>query len=144
MFPEYSLDILGCALAQIPKLFRLPAVQTRRDGERRIHAHYPGIEVQLRDALEAARRTFLDAHAATLAVIHQNFVQAVRTHIAHDARLGTNEVTVVARIAGAATEAAPGFLHRLLFRERLNHFVLRLAPRLRRQQRLLHAREVRE
>ncbi len=42
---------------------------------------------------------------------------------------GTNQVTVVAGVASAATETASGLLDRLLFRKRLNHFVLRLLAR---------------
>ena len=119
-------------------------MQPRRDGERGIHSHDAGIEVEFGHALEAARRTFLDAHAATFAVVDQNLVEAVRTRRTHDARLGTNQITVVAGVAGAATEAAAGLFDRLLFRERLNHFLLRFAPACRRQHRLLDAREVRE
>ena len=119
-------------------------MQSRRDGERRIHAHDAGIEVEFGNAFQAARWTFLDADAASFAVVDQNFVQAVRPLRTRDARLGTNQVTVVAGVTGAATEAAIRFFDRLLFRERLDHFVLRLCSGLGRQHFLLHAREVRE
>ena len=119
-------------------------MQPRRDCERRVHSHHAGVEVELGHALEAARRTFFDAHAAAFAVVDQNLVQAVRTLRPHDARLGTDQITVVAGVAGAAAEAAAGLLDRLLLRERLNHFLLRSAPAGGRQHRLLHAREVRE
>src|SRR5580700_1741942 len=139
-----DLNVLCCPLAQIFQLFCLPPVKSRRDGERRVHAHDAGFEVEFRHALQAARRTFLDAHTATFAVVDQDFVKAVRTHVAHDARFGTDQITVIAGVAGAAAEAARGLLDGLLFGERLNHFVLRFATAHRRQERLLHAREVRE
>src|SRR5207244_6613618 len=63
---------------------------------------------------------------------------------AHDARLWTDQIAIVARIAGPATEASVGLFDRLLFRERQNHFLLSDAPARRRQHRLLDAREVGE
>src|SRR6266487_1548181 len=109
-----------------------------------IDSYDAGVEVEFRHAFEATRRTFLDAHTAALAVVDQNLIEAVRTYRTHDARLGTNQITIVAGVAGAATETATGLLNRLLFRERLNHFLLRSAPACRWQQRLLDARKVRE
>src|SRR5437899_12639358 len=112
------------------QLVCLPSVQPGRDGERRVHPHDARIEVELGHALEAARRTFLDAHAAAFAVVDQNLIQAVRTHRAHDARLWTDQIAIVARIAGPATEASVGLFDRLLFRELQNYFLLSdaLAP----------------
>ncbi len=72
---------------------------------------------------QAACRALLDTHATSFAVIHQNLIQAVRTDVAHDARLRANEVAIVASIAGAAAEAAAGLFHGLLFRIRLNHLM---------------------
>jgi len=85
----------------MPQLFRLPSVQPRRNGERRIHSHHAGIEVEFGHALEATCRTFLDAYAATFAVVDQNLIETVRTLWTRDAGLGTNEVTVVAGVACA-------------------------------------------
>src|SRR5712692_10682804 len=109
-------------------------MQPRRDGERRVHAH----------AFEAARWTFLDAYAATLAVVDKNLIETVRARWTRDTGLGTDQITVIAGVAGTAAETAAGLLDRLFFRERLNHFLLRLAPAYRRQHGLLDAREVRE
>src|SRR5579863_388645 len=119
-------------------------MQTWRNRECRIHAYYTRIEVEFGHAFEAARRTLFDADAASLAVVDQNLVEAVRPLGPRNARFGADEVAVVAGVTGAATEAAPGFFHRLLFRERLNDFVLRLFARDRVQHVLVDAREVRE
>ena len=119
-------------------------MQARRNGERGIHAHHAGIEVELRNAFQTTGRTFFNAHAAAFAVVDQNLVHAVRPLGTRDAGLGTNQIAVVASVAGTATEAAIGFLDRLLFRERLNHFVLRFRSGFRRQHFLLDAREMRE
>src|SRR5438270_6288372 len=88
------------------ELRRLAPVQTLRDGERRVHAHDAGVEIELGYALETAGRAFLDADAAAFAVVHENLVEAVRAIEPHDARLGAHEIAVVARVAGAAAEAA--------------------------------------
>src|SRR5215470_18267316 len=69
-------DVLG-PLRDRLQLFGLPAVEPLRDRERRVHADDAGVEIQLGHALEAAGRALLDAHAASLAVIHQDLVQAV-------------------------------------------------------------------
>src|SRR5271165_4853848 len=128
----------------MPQLVCLPSVQPGRDGERSVHAHDAGVEIEFRYALEAARRTLLDAHATSFAVVDQNLVHSIRTLGPHDAWLRADEVTVVARITGAATETAAGLLDRLLFRERLNYLILRSTPAGGRQHCLLNAREVRE
>src|ERR1700693_3447827 len=119
---KISLNVFRRSLVQMLQFFRLPSVQPRRDGKGRIHPHYAGLKVEFRDALKAAGGTFLDAYAASLAVVHQNLVEPVRTHIAHDAWLRANQMTVVASVAGAATEAAAGFFHGLFFRVTLDHF----------------------
>src|ERR1700720_2341959 len=137
---NHRLNALRRSLPEIPQLFCLPSVQSWRDGERRIHSHHARIEVEFGHALQAARRTLLDAHATAFAVINQNLIQAVRTNVTYDAGLRTDQVTIVTSVAGAATETATGLFHRLLFRERLNHFVLCFFPGRWRQQRLLNAR----
>src|SRR5580704_829788 len=139
-----GLDILWSAFAQISQLFRLASVQAGRDGECSIHAHHAGIEVQLGHAFKTARRTFFDADAASFTVVDQNFVQSVRPFGTRDARLRTNQITVVAGVAGSATEAAIGLFDCLFFGECLDHFILRLRSRLRRQHFLLYTRKVRE
>src|SRR5208337_3948360 len=142
--PTAMLNLLCRPVPQIHQLLRLPAVQPRRDGECRVHSHDAGIEVEFGHALEAARGTLLDAHAATLAVVDQNLIETVRTRRTHDAWLGADQITVVAGVAGAATETAAGLLDHLFFREPLNHFLLRFASAYRRQQRLPDTGEVRE
>src|SRR5262249_52554872 len=112
--------------------------------EWRDNANYAGVEVELGSAIQTAGRTFLDADAAAFAVVHEDLVETVRPVLPDDARLGTDQVAVVARVAGAAAETTVGFLDRLLFGERLDDLLLRLPPRRRLQQRLLGAREVRE
>src|SRR4030088_2512117 len=118
------LDVFRRVIGHAPKFLRLPSVHPLRDGERRVHAYDAGIEVELRDALEAARRALLDAHATAFAVVDQDLVEAVRAIVADDARLGTDQIAVVARVARAAAEAAGGLFHCLFFAVRLNDFVL--------------------
>src|SRR5207248_3318244 len=110
---------------QRPQLLRLPAVQPLGYRERGIHAHHSGVEVEFGHPFETARGTLLDADAAAFAVVHEDFVETVRSIVADDARLRTDQIAVVARIARAAAEAARGFLHRLLFGVGADHFVLR-------------------
>src|SRR5260370_23942782 len=117
-------------------------MQALRNSEGSIHSNHAAIEVQLWHAFKAACGTFLDADTAALAVVDQNLIEAVRTRGAHDARLGTHEIAVVAGIAGTATETAAGFLDRLLFRVGENHFVLRFAPAHRPDHGVLDARDV--
>ena len=119
-------------------------MQSGRDGESRIHTHDSGIEVEFRNAFQTSCRTFFNAHAATFTVVNQNLVHAVRPLWTRDARLGTNQIAVVASVASTATEAPVGFLDGLLFSERLNHFVLRFCSGFGRQHFLLDAGEVRE
>src|ERR1700751_3962192 len=140
--PTLILNTLRCSVPKMPQLFRLPTMQPRRDREGGIHPDYARIEVELGDAFQAACGTLFDTHAAAFAVIDENLIQAVRTNVAHDARLRTNEVAIVASIAGAAAEAATGLFHSLLFRISLNHLILRFLSSLRRKQSLLNAREV--
>src|SRR4029450_492529 len=102
------------------------------------------MQVQFGDALEAACRTLLDTHAATLAVVDQNLVEAVRPIEANDARFRTHEVAVVAGIARSAAETTIGLLDGLLLAIRLNDLVLRLAPTRRRKQGLGAGREMRK
>src|ERR1700683_2073915 len=139
---KISLNIFRRALVQMLQFFRLPSVQPRRDCERRIHPHYAGLKVEFRYPFKTARGTFLDAHAASLAVVHQNLVEPVRTHIAHDARLRADQITVVASVASATAETAVGFFNGLFFGVRLNHLFLRFSPAGRRQKFLLHTGEV--
>src|SRR5271170_5461248 len=108
------------------QLFGLPSMQAGRNGEGGVHAHHAGIEVEFGDAFKAACRALLDADAASFAVVDQNLIKAVRARGTGDAGLRTDQITVVAGIAGAATETAAGFLDGLLFGEWLNHFLLRL------------------
>src|ERR1051325_10234497 len=142
--PRIASDLFRRQVGQLPQLLGLTSVQSLRDRERRVHPDDAGVEVELRHAFEAARRTLLDADAAAFAVIDQDLVEAVRSHRTRDARLGTHQITVVARVAGAAAEAAVRFLDRLLLAERKNHFLLRLLARRGLEHRLLHAGEVRE
>src|SRR2546422_5343113 len=100
------LDVLRRQARQVFQFLGLPAVQPLCDRERRVHPHHTRIEVQLGHALEAARGTLLDAHPAALAVIDQDLVEAVRAHGAYDARLGTDQIAVVAGVAGATAETA--------------------------------------
>ena len=111
----FRLDVLHRSIREIPELFRLASVQSLRDRERRIHADDAGIEVEFGHALEAARWALFDTYSAAFAVIDENFVHPVGARWTGDARLGTNEVTVVACVAGSATEAATGFFDGLLF-----------------------------
>src|SRR5499427_5617266 len=136
-------DLFG-ALRHLFQLRGLTAVQPLRDREGRVHANDASVEVELGYSLQAAGRTFLDADAAALAVVHEDLVETVRPVLPDDARLGTDQIAVVARVAGAAAEAAVGFLHRLLLGERSDHFLLRLPPRRRLEHRLPDPREVRE
>src|SRR5260370_12292889 len=138
------LKLFRWPVTQIQQLLGLPSVQPRRDGERRVHAHYASIEVEFGHTLEAARRALLDAHAATFAVVDQNLIESVRTRRTHAARLRTDQITVVTGVARAATETAASLLDPLLFRARLTHFLLRLATACRRQHCLPHARQLRE
>src|SRR5207247_9528098 len=108
---------------------------------RRLHPHDAGFDVQLRHAFETSGRTLLDAHAAAFAVVDQDLVEPFRAHRSHDARLGADQVAVVARVAGAAAEAAIRFLDGLLLRVRVDYFVLGFSPAVRGEHRLLHARE---
>src|SRR5438309_11961791 len=103
-------------------------MESGRDGEGRVHAHDSGIEVEFGHSLEAARRTFLNAHPAALAVIDQYFVEAIRAFRTSNAGLRTNQITVIAGVAGATTEAAACLLGGLFFREPLTHLHLRFAP----------------
>src|SRR6201987_1800677 len=139
-----TLNALRCSVSEVPQLFCLPPMQSRRNRECSVHSDDARIEVELGYAFQAARWALLDTHAATLAVIDENLIQTVRTNVAHDARLRTNEVAIIASIAGAAAETAARLFDGLLFRISLNHLILRLFPSLRRQQFLLDAREVRE
>src|SRR5439155_13552549 len=109
------LNVLRRQLRHPAQLFRLSSVQPLRDRERGVHANDARIEVELRHPFEAAGRALLDTHATSFAIVHQDLVQPVRPIVANDARLGTHQVTVVAGIAGAATEAPVGFFHRLFF-----------------------------
>src|SRR5215469_12367226 len=128
----------------MPQLFALPSMQPRRDGECRVHACYASVEIEFGHTFKAAGRTFLDAHAATFAVVDQDLIQPVGALGTNDAWLRTDQITVVARVTGAATETAASLLHRLLLRKRLNDFRLRSAPACGGQHRLLNAWEVRE
>src|SRR5437762_12749794 len=71
------LDVF-CFFRHGLQLGGLAPVQTLRDGERRVHAHDAGVEIELGYALETAGRAFLDAHPAAFAVVHENLVEAVR------------------------------------------------------------------
>src|SRR4029450_6562742 len=102
------------------------------------------MQVTSGEALEAPCRTLLDTHAATLAVVDQNLVEAVRSIVPNDARLRTHEVAVGAGIARSAAETTIGFLGGLLLAIRLNHLVLRLATTHRRKHGLLQAWEMRK
>src|SRR2546423_6679273 len=106
----------------------LASVQPLRDRERRVHAHDAGVEVELGHPLEAARRALLDADAAALAVVHENLVEPVRSIEPDDARLGADQIAVVAGVALAAAEAAVRLLLRLLLPERQDHLVLPPLP----------------
>src|SRR5205085_9644257 len=77
----------------------LAPVQPLRDRERRVHAHDAGVEVELGHPFEAARRALLDADAAALAVVHENLVEPVRSIEPDDARLGADQIAVVAGVA---------------------------------------------
>src|SRR6516165_939992 len=138
------LDLFCRLVCRIQEFLRLSSVQPRRDREGGVHAYDARIEVEFGNAFEATRRALLDAHAAALAVLHQYLIEAIRTRRTRDARLGADQVAVVAGVASAAAEAAVSLLDRLLFGESLDHFFLRSAPAHGRQQRLLDAREVRE
>ena len=126
--PTPILNILRRPVAQVFQLLRLSSMQSGRDGKSCIHAHDSGVEVELGHAFKAARRTFFDAHAASFAVVDQNFVHAVRTLRPRNAGLRADEIAVVASVAGAAAETTVGLFDCLLFRKRLNHFLLRFAP----------------
>src|SRR5580693_9442519 len=119
------LELLRRTAGQICEFLRLAAVQPGCNRECRIHADDTRVEVQLRYALQATGRAFFNADAAAFAVIHEDFVEAVGTIGARNARLGAHEITVVASVAGAATEAAAGFFDGLFFGERQDYFVLR-------------------
>src|SRR5271156_2027384 len=110
------------------QLFGLPSVESRGDGERGIHSDYACVEIKLGHALETPGGTFLNAYAAAFTVIDENLVEAVRTDVTHNAGLGTNQITIVAGVAGTAAEAAAGFFDRLFFRVRLDDLLLRFAP----------------
>src|SRR5580658_9527086 len=112
----------------MPQFLRLPSMQAGRDGEGGIHAYYSGIEIEFGHAFEAARGTLFNADTASFAIVHENLVETVRPCRTDNAGLRTDEITVVTRVAGAATETPAGLLDRLLFREGPNHFLLRLAP----------------
>src|SRR5712664_1418043 len=118
-------NLLRRAARHVDEFLRLAAVQTGCNRECRIHAYDARVEVQFGHALQAAGRAFFDADTAAFAVIHEDFVEAVGTIGAHDARLGTHEITVVAGVAGAAAEAAAGFFDRLFLGKRQDDFVLR-------------------
>src|SRR6266542_5114842 len=92
-------DLFRRAFVQVPELLSLPPVQSRGNRERRVHPHNAGVEIQFGHALEAARRTLLDAYPAAFAVIHQDLVQAVRAIVSDDARLRADQIAVVARVA---------------------------------------------
>src|SRR3984893_154531 len=119
------LDLLRRTAGQICEFLRLAAVQPGCDRECRIHADDARVEVQLGHALQATGRAFFNADAAAFAVVHEDFVEAVGTIGAHDEWLGTHEIAVVAGGAGAATEAAAGFLDGLFFGERQDYLLLR-------------------
>src|SRR4029077_4304367 len=104
-----DLYILCRPVSQILQFLRLPSVQSRRDCEGCIHAYDSGIEIEFRDTLETSCGTFFDAHAATFTVVDQNLVESVRPLGPRDARLGTDQVTVVTSIASTATETTIGF-----------------------------------
>src|ERR1700693_2118403 len=119
-------------------------MQARRDRECRVHANYAGIEIEFGNAFEASCRTLFDAYAAALAVVHQNLVEPVRTHRTHNTWLRADQITVIASVAGAATETPARLFARLLLRIRQDDFLLGAAPRHRRKHGLLDAREVRK
>src|SRR5579872_1069936 len=108
-------------------------MQTLRNCKRGIHADHAGIEVELRHPFKTAGRALFNAHPAAFAVVDQNLVETVRPLRTRDAGLGTNQIAVVASVAGAATEAAIRLFYGLLFRERLNDLILRFLPACRRQ-----------
>src|SRR6202167_683918 len=104
--PNY-LNLLGRPASQIPQLLRLPSMQSRRNSKRRIHAHHFRIEVKLRHALQAPRRTLLYTHAAPFVIGDQNLIQPVRPLWARDTQKTAYEITVVASVTSAATETPP-------------------------------------
>src|SRR5205823_11754927 len=109
-----TLNVLRRTVRQVAQLFGLPPVQSGRNGERRIHPHDALIEVEFGHALQAARGTLFDAHSAAFAVVHKNLINTVRTIRTHNARLRTDQITVVASVTGAAAETAVGLFDGLL------------------------------
>src|SRR6267378_7058555 len=138
------LDLLRRTAGQSCQFLCLAAVQAGGNRECRIHADDARVEVQFGHALQATGRAFFNAYAAALAVIHKDFVEAVRTIGASNARLRAYEIAIVASVAGAATEAAAGFFDGLFFSERQDYLVLRLFATGGIQHGLLDPREVRE
>src|ERR1700722_13422413 len=139
-----ALNVFRPPVAQVSQFLRLSSMQSGRDGECCIHAHDAGIEIEFRYTFQASGRTLLDADAATFAVVDENLVHAVGTLGTRDARFRANQVAVVTSITSPATETTPGLFDCLFFRERLNHFFLRLFPAGGSQHDLVEAREVRE
>src|ERR1700757_3853025 len=72
------LELLRRAAGHVYEFLRLAAVQSGCNRECGIHADHARVEVQLGHAFEATSRAFLNADAAAFAVIHQDFVEAVR------------------------------------------------------------------
>src|SRR5580700_7175813 len=92
----------------------LPSVQPLGNSKRRVHSNDAAIKVQLGHALKTPRRAFLDTHTAAFAVVDQDFIETIRTIGSRNARLGTNQITIVASVASAAAETPAGFRDRLL------------------------------
>src|SRR5258708_18927618 len=119
------LDLLRGTAGQSCQLLCLAAVQAGGNRECRIHADDARVEIQFGHALQATGRAFFNAYAAAFAVIHKDFIEAVRTIGARNARLRAYEIAVVASVAGAATEAAAGFSGGLFFCQPHDYLVLR-------------------
>src|SRR5215467_15410391 len=110
------LNLFRRPIRKILQLLRLPSVQARCNGKCCVHSHHAGIEVEFGHTLETPRRALFDTNAATFAVVDQNLVEPVRTCRTHDAGLGTHQITVIAGVAGAATETAARLIASLFFR----------------------------
>src|ERR1700733_874073 len=126
------------------KLLRLASMQSWRNRESRVHSNHSRIEVEFGHAFEAPGRALFDTYAAAFAIVHKDLVKPVRTRRTHDARLRADEITIIASVAGAATEAAACFQDGLLFAICLNNFLFRRFAERGREHVLLDAWEVRE
>src|SRR5882762_8984610 len=93
------LDLLRRTAGQICKFLCLAAVQAGGNRECRIHADDTRVEIQYGHALQATGRAFFNAYAAAFAVIHKDFVEAVRTIVFFFKQKTAYEIAVVASVA---------------------------------------------